>query len=143
MNFNTNGLDALILDLDEIRNIPDDVIDEMLLAGGEIVKKAHVEALQSIFDSHSGHLKNSPKVHLKQSGAKHYVLVYPAGEHHTYRPVTGSGTAPNAEVGFVLEFGGHGNASSEWMRQANEKSVDEAVDAEFSIFDSWHKSHNL
>lgn len=143
MSFSTNGLDSLILDMEEIAEIPDSTMDEMLSAGGEIVKQAHTEALRSKFARHTGHLAESSTVRIKNGRGGHYALIYPAGEHHTYRPVTGSGTASNAEVGFVLEFGGHGNAPSQWMREANEKAADEAVDAEFKVFDSWQKSHNL
>lgn len=55
----------------------------------------------------------------------------------------GTAIASNQDVGFVLEFGGHGNDASQWMRTANEKHAGEAVEAEFAVFDDWHKSHNL
>ena len=58
--------------------------------------------------------------------------------------------ARNADVGFVLEFGGHydkhgkgGIPAHGWMREANEKCADEMTEAEAKIYDEWLKSHNL
>lgn len=143
MSFNTNGLDSLILDMDEICDIPDDTMWAMLDAGGAVIENAHKEELETRFSSHTGKLHLSPKARRKQRGGQKYILIYPKGEHHTYTPKTGNGVASNQEVGFVLEFGGHGNVPTEWMRDANEKHADEAVEAEFKPFDDWHKKHNL
>lgn len=160
--FDTNGLDALILDMNEISQIDDDTMWEMLDAGGEVIKSAHEAELKSQFATRTGKLAGAPTVRRKRGGGTRYVLVYPAGEHHTYssRQKTyvkmnwgrkgktqtkggGDKAASNQDVGFVLEFGGHGNAAAQWMRIANEKHAGEAVDAEFAVFDRWHKSHNL
>ena len=143
--FDTNGLDALILDMNEIRDIDDGTVDDMLLAGGEIIKEAHIQEIQSTFSSRTGKLVGSPTVSKKYSGGdSRYVLIYPQGAHHTYHAKGGGAkTAPNAEVGFVHEFGGHGNDATQWMRKADEKKADDAVEAEFAVFDAWHKSHNL
>lgn len=139
MSFSTNGLDALVLDLDEIREIPNETLSEMLLAGGKVIQKAHAEAIKQRLTVRTGNLAGSPEIRMKNR----CVLIYPAGEHHTYKPVTGSGVAPNQEVGFIHEFGGHGNTPLEWMREANELHAEEAVDAEFGPFNAWHQSHNL
>lgn len=163
-SFDTMGLDALILDLDEIGEIDEDTITGMLEAGGEVIRKAHVEAIKNIFGKVSGHLEASPTVYIKTSskgGNYRYVLVYPEGAHHTYgaraktyvkmnwgKPeIKTKGKhkkeATNQDVAFVHEFGGHGNAATQWMRETNEKHADEAVEAEFAVFDEWQKSHNL
>lgn len=163
-SFDTMGLDKLILDLDEIGEIDEDTIEGMLEAGGEIIRKAHVEAIKNIFGKVSGHLEASPTVYKKESskgGNYRYVLVYPSGVHHTYNAkantyvrmkrgtpkITTKGrhakNSTNQDVAFVHEFGGHGNAATQWMREANEKHADEAVEAEFAVYDEWQKSHNL
>lgn len=174
-SFDTTGLDALIIDLDEIGNIPDNVTDDMLEAGGEVIRKAHVEAIKNTFGKVSGRLEISPVVRKKETNRNHgigsgnfragadtkYVLVYPEGEHHTYNARAKTYTkmnwgkpktttkgrhekeATNQDVAFVHEFGGHGNAATQWMRETNEKHADEAVEAEFAVFDEWQKSHNL
>jgi len=163
-SFDTMGLDALILDLDEISELDDDTAEAMLEAGGEVIRKAHVAEIKSRFSSHSGKFEASPTVHKKMggNGSQRYVLIYPGGPHHTYKATVstytkmnwgrkgitktkGGGTkeTSNQDVGFVHEFGGHGNAATQWMREANEKHAGEAVEAEFAVFDKWHKSHNL
>lgn len=174
--FDTMGLDALMIDLDEIGDIPDEVIDEMLEAGGEIIANAHREELQRQGLIETGKLKDSIAVHKKMTNANHgigsgdfragadtkYVLIYPQGEHHTYRAksgtytkmnwgragktkIKGGGTAKasNQDVAFVHEFGGHGNTPTQWMREANEKHAGEAVEAEDAVFRKWQASHNL
>lgn len=174
--FDTMGLDALLIDLDEIGDIPDSVIDDMLEAGGEIIANAHREALQSMGLVKTGKLKGSIAVHKKMTNRNHgigsgdfragidtrYILVYPEGEHHTYRRKSGTYTkmnwgrvgktktkgggtakATNQDVAFVHEFGGHGNAPTQWMREANEKHAGEAVEAEDAVFRKWQASHNL
>ena len=160
-SFNTMGLDALILDLDEISELDEETAQAMLEAGGEVIRQAHVAEIKARFSSHSGKLAASPTVYKKMSGSKRYVLIYPEGSHHTYkarvstytkmnfgkkgktRARKNAGNASNQDVGFVHEFGGHGNAATQWMREANEKHAGEAVEAEFAVFDKWHKSHNL
>lgn len=162
--FDTNGLDALIIDLDEIGEIDENTMWEMLEAGGEVIRKAHVEAIKQIFTHRTGKLEESPTVYKKMArdGDQRYVLVYPQGTHHTYRArgktytkmnwgrkgetvrkYGGKKNATNQDVAFVHEFGGHGNAPEQWMRRANEKHASEAVDAEAAVFYDWQKSHNL
>jgi hypothetical protein len=162
--FDTNGLDALVLDLDEINEIDDGTMQEMLEAGGEVIRKAHVESIKKLFTRRSGKLEGSPIVHKKMGGCGNlrYILVYPAGEHHTYRArgktytkmnwgrkgttvkkAGGTKKATNQDVAFVHEFGGHGNAAEQWMRKANEEHATEATDAEAAVFYDWQKSHNL
>ena len=64
-SFDTNGLDALIIDLDEISEIDDETMLDMLEAGGEVIRKAHVEAIKKIFGHRSGKFEESPTVHKK------------------------------------------------------------------------------
>lgn len=145
--FDTMGLDSLIIDLDAIREIDDDTWNRMLEAGGEIIRKAHEEKIRELFASHTGHLAGSPFVHKKRSGNQRYVLIYPKGTHHIYhaRRAAGGGAkdAPNQDVAFVHEFGGHGNYPSQWMRAANEQHTSDAVDAMEAVYDEFLSKHNL
>lgn len=160
--FDTMGLDALVLDLDEISSIDDETMWGMLEAGGKIIKAAHEAAIKEKFSERSGKLVSSPKIRRKISGSSRYVLIYPEGTHHTYKAKTGTYTkmnwgragetktkgggtveATNQDVAFVLEYGGHGNAATQWMREANEKHAGEAVEAEAAVFYKWQQSHNL
>jgi len=161
-SFDTMGLDALVLDLDEISEIDEDTMWGMLEAGGEVIRDAHEAAIEERFSEHSGKLAASPKVRRKMSGGSRYVLIYPEGTHHTYRAKSGTYTkmnwgragetktkgggsaeATNQDVAFVHEFGGHGNAATQWMRETNEKHAGEAVEAEAAVFYKWQESHNL
>lgn len=139
----TNGLDALIIDLDQIEEIDDGTMLEMLEAGGDVIKKGHDAAMEKLFKHQGGNFHGSSEVikKLKMSKNSKYIVVYPTGEHHQAKS-TGKITYNN-DIGFVHELGGHGNEATEWMRLANEQHIDEAVDAEYEVYDKWLGSHNL
>ena len=140
----TNGLGELILDLNGLAQTPSDVIDNMLMAGGEVIKKGHERELQSLGLVKTGRLKSSITIHKKRSGSSRYVLIYPYGSHHQYNKNRGGvATATNNDVGFVLEVGGHGIHPRQWMRVANEKNIDAAVDAEYKVYDLFLKTKGL
>lgn len=162
--FDTSGLDDLMFDLNEIGHIPNDVFDGMLTAGGEVIVKGQKAELQA--QGLVGETKNliaSIGVHKKRHTAtQHYVLIYPSGAHHTYHARTGTytkmnwgraggtktkgggtKTATNNDVGFVHEFGGHGNPARQWMRTANEKNVETAVEAEYAVYEKFMASKGL
>lgn len=138
--FSCNDIDGLVMDMDSFSRLPQAKIRDMLEAGAEVIRKAHVDAINASL-KRTGKLMGSPKI--KIVAGKSYALIYPDGTHHTYRAKTGSGVARNADVGFVHEFGGHGNPALGWMQNANEKSADATVDAEMEVFDSWLTSLKL
>ena len=141
--FTCNEIDGFVVSMEEMAKLPDSVIKEMLQDGAEGIKEAHERAIRETFCQRSGHLAGSPKVFLKRKGKGYYALIYPEGTHHTYHAKKGSGVATNAEVGFVHEFGGHGNAATGWMLNANEKSADATAQAEESAYNKWLDSLNL
>ncbi len=142
--FQCNDIDGFCLDMEEFARLPDDTVREMLAAGAEVVRDAHVQAISKM-GQHTGHLIGSPRVKMVNGTRGRYALIYPDGTHHTYHARKGgTGTARNAEVGFVQEFGGHGNTKHlQWMRDANEKSADATTEAEARVYDKWLKSINL
>ena len=143
--FNCNDIDGFLLSMDEMARLDDTAIDSILTAGAEVVRSAHVTAIGQNFDKHTAKLIGSPTVFLKLGRrGERYALVYPKGEHHTYRAKKGgSGKATNADLGFVHEFGGHGNKAVGWMRNANERCADAMTNAEEKAYDAWLKSKNL
>lgn len=161
--FEANGLEDLMIDLRTIAEVPQSVIIEMLEAGGKVIARAHEESLNYFGLVETGTLKSSITVHRKTHTVNSfYVLVYPYGTHHRYHAKSGSYTkynwgraggtrskgggtkeATNNDVGFVQEFGGHGNEPTQWMRIANEKFAGEAIDAEFKVYDDYLRSKNL
>ena len=142
-SFEVNGIEGFVLSMQEMAKLPDCVVDDILQEGAKVVKKAHTEAIAQHFTTRTGALIGSPTIFLKKNGTKRYALVYPGGQHHTYRAKKGKGVARNADVGFVHEFGGHGNTAKNWMRTANEKCAEEMTDAEFKAYDAWLKILDL
>lgn len=137
-SFNVTGLDGLALSFSELAALSNDTIKDMLHAGGDVIVKGQEQEVRAAGLVRSGKLAGSIKMQDKSNGAAGgpYVLIYPDGTHHTYRPrKSGGGVARNADVGFVHEFGGHGNAARSWMRLANEKHAGEAVAAEAAVYD--------
>lgn len=165
--FNAQGIEGLELSLEEFSKIPDNVVDEMLRAGGEVVVKAHKRSIEKLGLVDSGKLRDSikahPKVLTKDGIRQRSVLVYPTGKHGTRnrkkvtkvykrskhgRTYTVGGDTvdvTNNEVGFVHEFGAphRGIPASQWMKKANEASANDMVAAEFAVYDQWLKSLNL
>lgn len=107
--FDTMGLDALVLNLDEIGDIPEDVLDNMLEAGGRVIVNAHKAELQEQGLVKSHKLVDSVAIHKKATNSNHgigsgdfrpgidtkYVLIYPKGTHHTYKAKAGTYTKMN------------------------------------------------
>ena len=142
--FTCNDIDGFALSMSEMAKLPDRVIKEMLQDGADVIKAAHEKAIKSKFTAHTGRLLGSPKVFLRRKGRGWYALIYPEGTHHAYRAKrSGGGIATNAEVGFVHEFGGHGNAATAWMLTANEECADATAQAEESAYNKWLESLNL
>lgn len=142
--FRCNDLDGFMLDMESMARLDGEAIDSILLAGAEVVRKAHADEIGRRFDRHTAKLIGSPKIYAKRSkNGQRYALIYPGGEHHRYHAKTGDGVARNADLGFVHEFGGHGNKATNWMRNANEGCAGAMAEAEEKAYDSWLKSHNL
>lgn len=165
--YNAKGIENLELSMREFAEIPDDVIEEMLEAGGYVVKTAQRRKILALGLVDSGKLRDSIKVVKKagsvSNGWKRFVLVYPAGTHGSYRrrsvtkaykrsrsgrTYTVGGDirkTTNSEVGFIQEFGApkKGIKPKQWMKLANEESADAMVEAEFAVYDKWLKSKDL
>lgn len=144
-SFRCNDIDGFVLDMESMARLDGGAVDSILSAGAEVVKKAHAAEIGRRFDRHTAKLIGSPAVYLKLGrNGERYALIYPKGEHHRYRPKSGGdGVARNADLGFVHEFGGHGNAATGWMRDANDGCAGATAEAEEKAYDAWLKTHNL
>lgn len=136
--FGIDGLDALMLDLAEMMDIPDDVTDEMLLAGAEVAEEAQIHKAVELGIYRTGETVRSithtkPK---KGSGGKS-ISVYPQG-------VNSDGNR-NAEVMFLNEFGVPSKKmpAKQAVRLANEEAADEIVTAEEKAYSNWLDSLGL
>lgn len=165
--FNAEGIDGLMLSFQEMQEIPDDVVEDMLEAAGDVVVDAQRQSIIAMGLVDSGRLLNSIKAHAKigriNGQRKRYVLVYPEGKHGTRnrkqvtkaykrskhgRTYTVGGDTvdvTNNEVGFIHEFGApkKGIPAQQWMRAANEACADAMVQAELAVYDRWLKSKDL
>lgn len=161
--YEAKGIEGL--DLEDFLSIPDDVVEEMLMAEGAVVKEAQKASLRNLglvdTNTLADSIRVSPKV--RKMNDMRYVLVGPYGPHHIYNRrrivkayarskhgrtyTVGGGTAIATanDVGFVHEFGadGRGIKASQWMRLANEKSEDEATQAAYAVYDAWLKTKGL
>lgn len=148
--FRAEGIDGLMLSLQEFQEIPDDVVEDMLEAAGDVVVDAQKKSVMALGLVDSGRLLNSIKTHAKigriNGQRKRYVLVYPEGKHGETSAAGGdTADVTNNEVGFVHEFGApkKGIPARQWMRTANEACADAMVQAEFTVYDRWLKSKDL
>ncbi len=168
--FHTNGLDSLIIDLDELAEMPDDVIYDMLEAAGEIVVDAQKAQIDKMRLVDTGMLRDSIQVDHKRRHDKkdyhdtRYINVYPQGTRRTYVSRRKTGTyktgaragrtyryggkekeTTNAEIAFINEFGAPNKniLPSMWMQTANESCADEATEAEYVIYNKYLESKNL
>ena len=146
----------LMLGMQQIAEIPEDVIDEMLQAGSKVGVEAMRRSLRRMGLVKTGQLADS-LVAVRKVGkdGRIYYRAYPKGRRKSensaltvanirrINPLLSHAKPPtNNEVGFVLEFGApkRGIGARQWMRTANEESADDVVAAEFKVYDEWLKS---
>lgn len=165
--FNASGIEGLELSMQEFSEIPDEVVEEMLMAGGKVVEEAQKKKIRSLNLVKSEKLLKSIKAFSKAGGAsngwRRHVLVYPSGKHGTRnrravtkaykrskhgRTYTYGGdvkTVTNNEVGFIHEYGApkRGITAKQWMRLANEECASDMVQAELKVYDRWLKEKGL
>lgn len=138
-DFSVNDLDGLMLDLEEIAELPEAVAEEMLDAEAEIVEDAQVytgmkmgvhRTGMTLFSITHGRMKRG-----RDGGRAKYV--YPRG-------VNAQGER-NATVAFVNEFGApkRGIPARPFIQSANEDAADAAVDAAAEVYDEFLKSKDL
>ena len=163
-----DGLEECTLWMDQLANIPDDVISEMLNAEAEIVIDAQKKEIDSLELVDTAKMRDSIKADSKwgysksrrQQGEARYINVYPHGVHHLYRArVTtkaykrskhsrtytyggGEKKANNAEIAFINEFGAPSRniPAKQWMRKANEKAAGRAAEAAANVLHKYQDS---
>ena len=144
-NFNVTGLGGLALSLEEVADLPEDVLLEMLSAEGEVIKTAQVQKIEALHLVDSGQMRDSITVDDRlrgkggyAGGTTRYINVYPKG-------IRKDRKSRNAEVAFLEEFGAprRGIAPRNWMRTANEEAADRATQAAAEVYDCWLKGKGL
>ena len=149
--FNSFGLDELMLSLEEIAAIPEDVQDEMLHAQADVTLEAQRETVRAygIYDTenkgrHVADSLNKGKVKIRKDGSR-VIYITPTGSRKRGGKRSWSKviTTRHAEILFVNESGKKGQKPRPAVRDANEKSAEKATQAALEIYDRWLASKNL
>lgn len=134
-----NGLDDLMLSLEEIAAIPDDVAAAMLDAEAQVVEEAQIAEGKTMGVYDTGQTLASIRRGRMKKGrdGTRQVYVTPQG--------TNDKGERNATVGFVNEYGvpRRGIPPRPFIATANEKAADPAVAAAEKIYDDFLRFKNL
>lgn len=143
-----DGLGPLIDDLTELAALPDDVVDDMLNAGADVLVQAQQKEVQQQWNGpysigiSSESIQKDRKIRTtKYIGITgHYINVYPQGERKR-----GGRSVRNAEIAFINEYGApkRGIAARPAIFTANAEAADEAVDASEKVYHAYLDSKNL
>lgn len=140
--FSCNGLDDLMLSLQEIAAIPEEVQDEMLRAGADVVAQAQREKVKAygIYDGSSPrHVADTIKPgRVKLKKGQRVIYVTPTGSRRRGKSVT-----RNAEILFVNEYGKRGQKARPAIRDANEACSEQMVSAQMAVYDKHLRSKDL
>ncbi len=129
----TNGLAQFAVGLEELREIPDSVMNAMLHAEADVIEPAQKAkgraygvhrtgvTLESIRRGQPKHTKDGKAIHITPMG-------------------TNTQGNRNAEVAFINEFGKRGQPPRPFIRDANEEKADEAIDAAAKVHGDWMAS---
>lgn len=137
--FSTDGLDGLMLSMQEIAEIPPYVQEEMLHAQADVVEAAQKRKIRDYGIYSTGKtLASVKKGKIKLRKGQRVIYISPVGSRRRGNTVT-----RNAEVLFVNEFGKKGQKARPAIRDANEACAAETMAAGLTVYDAWLKSKNL
>lgn len=129
----SSGLDELIRGMEDIMELPEDVVSDMLNAKADVVVAAQKDQLRKIGLQDTRQLIDSvSRVNKVQSrGMEKYMEVYPQG--------TRENGVRNAEVGFIHEFGAPDRhiRAKHWMEDANEECADDAAEKAADVYEKY------
>ena len=137
--FGVTGLDELMLSMQEIAQIPDDVVDEILNAQADVTVEAQKAAGRQMGVEDTGiTLQKLKKGRVKLRKGQRVLYITPTGSRKR-----GKTRTRNAEIEFINEFGKKGQKARPFIKLGNEKSAEAATAAGFRVYDRWLKSKNL
>lgn len=167
-NIDFHGLDELRLSIQQVAELPDEVVDEMLNAAADITveaQRAEAEKL-GMYAGRTTHnnTRDTSATNFLRGQAKSYstgatarsikkgkVKTNAYGTRVLYITPTGSRTRGkknpkkirNAEIAFLNEYGTRTINARGFIRKANELSAAEATAAQAAVYDRFLKSKNL
>lgn len=142
--FNASGVDSFMLSLQQIADIPEEIQDEMLNAGADVLvaaqrKKVKAYGIYDLNNLETRHVADSiSKGKPKTRKGMRVIYVSPKGSRKRGGTVT-----RNAEILFVNEFGRRKQKGRPAIRDATEEAADRVTEAEFQIWDQHLKEKKL
>lgn len=138
--FKPEGLDGLILSMEQVAMMPDSVKEDLLNAQADVVVQAQRKKAREYGVHRTGLVISSIcKGKPKKRGVDDYVIyVYPRGTRKR-----GGKRVRNAEIAFINEFGKRTQEARPFMQDANESCAEQTVAAGAAVFDEFLKSKNL
>ena len=139
--FSTVGLEDLERDFAAVAEMPDSVILEMLTAEAEVIAEAQAAEARAMLSgpystgTTAGGVTFDRKLTKTADGKAVYVAIKGTRSDGNRRRV--------AEVAFVNEFGKKRQPARPFIRVANERAADGAVEAAARVYDGFLKSKNL
>lgn len=141
--FEVLGYGELSAALEDLANLPDELLDEMLEAESDVVESAIKAKAAAYGVEDTGQMissiKRGPVRRIRDGKA---LTISPQGSRKRGNTVT-----RNAEIAFINEYGKGKEKQVQparpFMRDAVEGSADEAVQAAASVYDDYLKSKNL
>lgn len=167
--FSFSRMDGLLLDMQELAELPVEVLDEMLLAQAGVVASAQREEAKKLgmYRTASNH-NNTRDQWSKAKRRRNYlpgqrksystgalarsVKVAKPKEQKGVRAVSiyfagtrkrGKTRTKNSEIAFLNEFGTRTINQRNFVRTANQRTAQEATQAAMDVYDRWLKSKNL
>lgn len=133
----TTGLDEYAFSFKELETLPDDVLEAMLQAEGEVIKRGQSQTAASMLQGpyYRGGVASGIKLgKYRRNVGNATMYVTFEGTQHGNRI---------AEIAFINEFGKHGQPPRQFIREANERYAGEAVDAAARVYDQYLASKGL
>lgn len=146
--FQSFGMDELMLSLEEIAAIPEDVQDEILNAQADVIIQAQKQSIEAYDIRDTGKVlasvkKGKPKRRRKDGVRVIYITPTGSRKRGGKRKWSKVSTTRNAEILFVNEYGKKGQKARPAIRDANEKSAEKATEAALEVYDRFLKSKDL
>lgn len=135
--FGVDGLASFILSMEELAELPDDVMDDMLDAGGDVLCRAIQGSATTMLDgpySKGAVAASVRKGRKSKTKDGRQLAIGFSGTQHGQ---------PLARIAYVNEYGKKGQHARQFMRTAVESSADDVTAEEQKVYEKYLDSLNL
>ncbi len=137
-----SGLSEFALALDDLQELPAEMLDDILNAQADIVEAAQKKSAIDMGVYRTGATANSIK-RGKPVKTKDGRALYVAPQGSVTRGKRKKRTVRLAEIAFINEYGTHKQAPRPFIASANEKAAPEAAKAAEKLYDEFLKRKGL